>query len=98
MAREVSALARDHVDDSEEGVVTIERRTGTADDFHSFNQIHVQRKIEAEERRVVNRLVYAMAIDGHKRASTKIAGPVHSPDAKEIITPVSSHIQTAHSV
>src|SRR2546422_6115868 len=65
-AGHVPALARDDIDHAEEGVVAIETRTGTANDFHALNQVHVQREFRADESAVRKTVVQPMAIHQQK--------------------------------
>src|SRR3989442_13699727 len=90
-------LAGNHIYDRKEGSGPVQRRTGTADLFHSFNQVHVQREICSQHGLFVNIVVDSVTIDQQENTAVVSFGSVYTPPSRISKVAVVSNIETAHA-
>src|SRR5207244_747745 len=94
MAGEIPAASGDNVDDREERVVAVQRRTGSADDLDAVDQIHVENEIGRVECAVVRRLIQPVTVHQNEDAAAEVTRPVEPADADVSVVAVVGDVET----
>ena len=98
--RERSRFVRrlgDNVDGGEHGVAAIQSRGRSANNLDLLDQVHVYRKIVAEEQHEVEDVVgHIVAVHHHQQFAVVIARQIEAVHAYRGVRPVVAHIESAH--
>src|SRR5437870_9314167 len=96
-AIQLLCLAGNHIYDRKEGAGPVQRRTGTADHFHSFNQVHVQRELCSQHGLFVNIVVDSVAVDQQEHPAVIRFRAVNASHPGIDKVAVVGDIETAHA-
>jgi hypothetical protein len=88
---------RDDIDDRKKSVGAIERRTGTADNLHSFDHVYVDQKLVAQHGLAENVIVAAMAVDQYQNAAVPIAQSPKAAYAHEGVIAIVGDVEARHA-
>src|SRR5207244_3771035 len=96
-AIQLLCLAGNHIYDRKEGAGPVQRRTGATNDFHSINQIHIQRELCPQHGLFVNVVVDPMAVDQQEHPAVIRFRAVNASHPGIGKVAVVGDIETAHA-
>src|SRR5207244_11424629 len=87
----------DDIDHGQERIAPIQRRTGPADDLHTFDEVHIDQPVCPHIDTIVDIFIEAMPIDHYQDAAIVITCPAETAHAHITVVAVIGHIKTAHT-
>ena len=96
-AIQLLCLAGNHIYDSKKGTRSVQRGTGATNDFHSINQIHIQRELCPQHGLFVNVVVDPMAVDQQEHPAVIRFRAVNASHPGIGKVAVVGDIETAHA-
>src|SRR5439155_380438 len=96
-AIQLLCLAGNHIHDSKKGTRSVQRGTGATNDFHSINQIHIQRELCPQHGLFVNVVVDPMAVDQQEHPAVIRFRTVNASHPGIGKVAVVGDIETAHA-